>query len=120
VENKCPEGCTLHIIYSTHKPNGLPQELLNEIFRNATIHDWQPLGEPSPKRRVSLNRVIQTLAEAKGDVTMPELQRKAGVRDRAQFKRMIKSAPFLSAAQQMGRKFSEGDNTKPGAWSVRT
>lgn len=57
--NKCPEGCSLWIIYSAHHATGVPRELLTKVFPGATVKDWISKA----RKKNTIDRAIEWIAK---------------------------------------------------------
>ena len=91
IKGKCPEGCHLYVIFSSHHRTGIPREVLDEIFPQATVQDWRPVINLS-------GRVLQLadiLVAASKNIETIELDKKwlmeqLGMKHRAQLDVLLK------------------------------
>ncbi len=60
---KCPDGCHLYVVFSTHKGTGTPQSLLTTVFPKAVVREWRPVFKVS-KRMIGVCDYL--CARAKG------------------------------------------------------
>ncbi len=87
--NTCPAGCTLWLIFSSHRSTGIPRELLDRIFPGAMIQDWAPLPKKLTGQAKTLINILDTVTDGIG-VGKTYVQEVLGISDRRNFNRLIR------------------------------
>lgn len=104
--NQCPEGCMLHVVYSSQPRVGIPREILGQIFPGAKVSSWLPLGSVE-RPKPPLHRLLDFLKQRTEPITAPALA-KALHEDPANLNKRLKMGAWQYAINQIGWKFIPG------------
>lgn len=110
---RCPTGCSLFIVFSTHKKHGIPQQVLSDLFPGADIQEWQSRAQREHKHKskgaTSEDNLIEILKREKGDLTTTQLQKIAGIKSKSNLKRTVHSEGFQARLKEIPRTLEPGD-----------
>lgn len=68
IGTQCPQGVTLHMIFSTNRGTGFPRPMLKRVFPGCTVVDWNPI----PKK---LTQNEQALKDLKAKAEFKEMSK---------------------------------------------